>query len=422
MRDMLFVWFGQEHVGSIERRKNGLVFSYAEEWLRKSGAFPISLRLPLQEASFNEQSSTIFFDNLLPEEAVREQVAAYYRLSSSDTFSLLRAIGADCAGALSILPQEERPRSPAEYKYRNIPVAELPKYLAALPLAPLGAGRQGVRLSLAGAQSKTSLRVIWESEEPFDEPLGGAPGTHLIKPSSNANNYSYLPENEFFCSVLGQGLKIEVPEARLTDTMPRAYVIHRYDRVQTPSGIIRVHQEDFCQALGFPRTRKYQEHGGPGYKQIFALLDHCRNPDQDKRKLLQGIVFNYLTGNADAHAKNISLLYDAPPKPRLAPFYDLVCTAVYPAVNKNMALKINRKKNPRHVHRSDWQALCDQASVPFTEARENILGMCATLESILQPTADLFIEQYGIIPIIPSIVDVIKERLELLGAALGDSA
>lgn len=420
MHDMLSVWFALERVGSIKRhQKNGLVFSYAQEWLQKPGAFPISLRFPLQEKPFDEQCSTIFFDNLLPEDRVREQVAGYYRLPSSDTFSLLRAIGADCAGALSILPQEEPPHAPAAYTYKTIPIAALPGYLAGLPLAPLGTGRQGVRLSLAGAQSKTSLRVIEESEEPYSEPLNGAPGTHLIKPPSD--RFAYLPENEFFCSLLGRAMGLEVPETALTTTIPRAYLVRRYDRVQTPSGIVRVHQEDFCQALGLSRTQKYQDRGGASYKQIFTLFSSCHNPEQDSRKFLQGVVFNYLIGNDDAHAKNSSLLYDMPPKPRLAPFYDLVCTSVYPVVNKKMALKINRKRDPRHVHSSDWQVLCSQANIPFTEARENILGMCATLEKILQPTADIFIAQYSVIPVIHAIVAVIQKRLDLLKVALNDS-
>jgi serine/threonine-protein kinase HipA len=417
MASELDVRFERKLVGRISRSgSKDIVFQYAPAWLEDKDSFPISLSLPFQSLPFSKKVSSSFFDNLLPEEEVRRQVADNKRLSTEDIFGLLQAIGADCAGALSILrPDQEVPRS-QEYDYQPLPVAELPAFLAGQRINPLGIGDKHARLSLAGAQSKTSLFLSGGPLQSYARPRGGAPGTHIVKPASP--RFPNLVENELFCTLLARAFGLNTPEAGLTPTLERAFLLRRYDRRQTPRGDIhRIHQEDFCQALGVPRTKKYQSQGGPGYQQCFRVLKKCRKPEEDRSKLFRWVVFNYLIGNADAHAKNISLLYDEPPKPRLAPFYDLVCTAVYP-LNKNMAMKIGRKSNPEHVHSSDWEKLIALAEIPLSEGR-SILQEMGTLPGFMLDQAQCeFLATYGQVPLIPQIVATMKDRAALVLAAL----
>jgi serine/threonine-protein kinase HipA len=418
MASELVVWFEQELVGHISRSgPKDIVFQYAPAWLEGEGSFPISLSLPFQFPPFSKEASSSFFDNLLPEEEVRKQVADNKRLSTEDIFGLLQAIGADCAGALSILRPGQAPR-PQVYAYQPLPIAELPAFLAEQRINPLGTGDKYARLSLAGAQSKTSLFLSDDPPQSYARPRDGAPGTHIVKPVSP--RFPNLAENELFCTLLAQAFGLNTPEAGLTPTLERAFLIRRYDRRQTPDGDIRrIHQEDFCQALGVPRTKKYQSQGGPGYQQCFTVLDQCHEPEKDRQKLFRWAVFNYLIGNADAHAKNISLLYAEPPKPRLAPFYDLVCTAVYP-LNKNMAMKIGRKSNPGHVHGSDWEKLITLAKIPLDEGR-HILQEMGTLPGFLLDNArDEFLAIYGQVPLISQIAATMKNRAALVLAALDE--
>ncbi len=419
----LTVWLESKLVGDIRRAGLGHIeFQYASEWLNAPHAFPISLSLPFRHQAFDKNISTSFFDNLLPEENVRKLVADKERLPPDDVFGLLRAFGADCAGALSVLSTGKTPQS-QECRYKSLSTSELSEFLDEQVINPLGGGEKGGRLSLAGAQSKTSLLLSADIPPKYSRPLYGAPSTHIVKPASPL--FPYLAENEVFCTLLATALGLDTQEVSLTPTLKRAFVIRRYDRELTPDGSIRrLHQEDFCQALGIPRTQKYQSSkGGPSYAKCFALLAHCHASENGRLKLFQWVVFNYLTGNADAHGKNISLLYDNPPKPRLAPFYDLVCTAVYPGISKNMAMKIGRKNNPDHIHWSDWLALQKAADIPQDDARQIMDGMCSALDSVLDAVINSFIELYGQeqLTLLANIAKVIRERVRHVRAALGEA-
>lgn len=423
MHSELAVWFEQKLVGNIRRSGRGrsgrtdIIFQYAPAWLEDKGTFPISLSLPFQSLPFGKEVSSNFFDNLLPEETVRKHVADANRLPVEDIFGLLQAIGADCAGALSILNPGEQP-CPQEYAYKLIPPEALPEFLARQRTAPLGIGKNSVRLSLAGAQSKVSLLLSNDTPPQYKLPLGGAPGTHIVKPAS-LSDIPFLAENEAFCSILAKALGFETPETGLTPTMERGFVSRRYDRQQIPGRPIRrLHQEDFCQALGMPRTKKYQKHGGIGYKDCFAILDGCHNPEEDRWKLFRWAVFNYLIGNADAHAKNISLLYDKLPKPRLAPFYDLVCTAVYSQLDDAMAMKIGRKSAPNNLYDGDWKKFIALAGVPQTEAIAEMARLCVGLSILADGAGEKFLAVYGQIPLIPQIAAIIKKRVAYLRASM----
>ena len=194
---------------------------------------------------------------------------------------------------------------------------------------------------------------------------GGQPTTHILKPL--IENVEDSVHNELFCMKLAKAVGLNVPEASIhyVNDMPY-YLVSRYDRSVSESGIVtRVHQEDFCQALGLPSEKKYEREGGPSVSDCLNILrSHTLKPAADSIKFLDMLIFNYLIGNADAHGKNYSLLYTED-KPELAPGYDLLCTEVYPDLSKKMAMKIGGKYEARDVYLKHWHKL-----VPETKAAQ----------------------------------------------------
>lgn len=406
---MLTVWYNKELVGKLYPVERGnIVFQYAASWLANAGSIPISLSLPLVDEAFSTDLSTAFFDNLLPEECLREAVARERGLESSATYALLEALGAECAGAFVILPAHETPVE-APYSYTSLSQEALTRYIAQLPTQPLLGGQEEMRLSLAGAQSKGVVRI--DAHMGFSLPQNGAPSTHIIKPASI--RFPNLPGNEVFCMGLAAHMGLEVPPFFLTSTLPQAFVVERYDRRIVGGSIERLHQEDFCQALGLASRRKYQRGAGSAtLPQCFALLSHCQNPAGDVHKLLQWVIFNVCIGNSDAHAKNISLLYDGK-KPRLAPFYDLVSTAPYD-VSQKLALKIGGKNDGDRLYHGEWMRFSADISMEYGTLTNVGNGLVSCLRDSIDGLAGDFIAQYGFIPEITEIVKTIKLRTTFL--------
>lgn len=406
---MLTVWYNKKLVGKLYPAERGnVVFQYAASWLANAGSIPISLSLPLKDEAFSTDLSTAFFDNLLPEECLREAVARERGLESSATYALLEVLGAECAGAFVILPAHETPSDPP-HSYTPLSQEALTRYIAQLPTQPLLGGQKEMRLSLAGAQSKGVVRI--DAQMAFSLPQNGAPSTHIIKPASI--RYPNLPGNEIFCMGLASHMRLEVPPFFLTSTLPQAFVVERYDRRIVDGSIERLHQEDFCQALGLARSRKYQRGAGTAtLPQCFALLSHCQNPAGDVHKLLQWVIFNVCIGNSDAHAKNISLLYDGK-KPRLAPFYDLVSTAPYD-VSQKMALKIGGKNDGDRLYHGAWRRFAADISMEYDALTNVGNGLVSFLRDSIDRLAGDFIAQYGFIPEIAWIVETIKRRTTFL--------
>lgn len=407
---MLTVWYNKKLVGKLYPAERGnVVFQYAASWLANAGSIPISLSLPLMDEAFSTDLSTAFFDNLLPEECLREAVARERGLESSATYALLEVLGAECAGAFVILPAHETPSEPP-HSYTPLSQEALTRYIAQLPTQPLLGGQKEMRLSLAGAQSKGVVRID-DAQMGFSLPQNGAPSTHIIKPASI--RYPNLPGNEIFCMGLASHMRLEVPPFFLTSTLPQAFVVKRYDRRIVDGSIERLHQEDFCQALGLARSRKYQRGAGTAtLPQCFALLSHCQNPAGDVHKLLQWVIFNVCIGNSDAHAKNISLLYDGK-KPRLAPFYDLVSTAPY-NVSQKMALKIGGKNDGDRLYHGAWRRFAADISMEYDALTNVGNGLVSYLRDSIDRLAGDFIAQYGFIPEIAWIVETIKRRTTFL--------
>lgn len=410
LSETLHVWYENHLVGTIQQVERGyIVFHYSKAWLLSPDAFAISLSLPLQEGAFSTEVSTAFFDNYLPEETMRAMVAKEYGLESHSTYALLRVLGAECAGALSIIPSDEQNKA-AEPQYKELTNEALVEYIRKIPQSPLCGANDEVRLSLAGAQSKGALRITPEMK--FYLPQNGSPSTHILKPSSS--RYRNLPENELFCMGLAKHMGLDVPFFFLSETLPNAFIIARYDRKMVGNQIKRMHQEDFCQALGLSSMLKYQKDGkGATLADCFALLLQCEDPQLETKKLLQWVLYTLCIGNSDAHAKNLSLIYRQR-KPCLAPFYDLVSTAPYSGINQKLAMKIGNSNDGDRLFTSKWKLFADMIHVPYDMVRDTGRPFVTKLVNELDSHIDRYIEQYAYFQELDAIKDVIRRRSAFL--------
>ena len=357
-------------------------FAYDRAYLQSGRALPLSLSLPLQEGRFDGAHVLPYFEGLLPEGDVRAAVARQLGISERSPAKLLRALGKDCAGDVAVLEEDDPYQPPAEDEY-----AKLDEGLAQIARNPFGEIsrlRAGNRLSLAGGQEKIAL--YHDSREPIGSgwhvPVGGSPSTHIVKPQIS-EAYPQLVYNEFFCMRLAQLAGIDVAEVEVVSFERPLLVVERFDRMEAGrrNGIgldvyRRIRQEDFCQALGFDSSRKYETDGGPGVASLCSLLlAHSARFIDDRRALLRLVLFNYLIGNCDAHAKNYSVLLGDAGAVRLAPAYDLLSTAVYDGafgaeLSRGMGMFIGRHANIDKVDRDDFAMLAQDCGLSESSLRE----------------------------------------------------
>ncbi|MCK5451703.1 MAG: type II toxin-antitoxin system HipA family toxin [Candidatus Omnitrophica bacterium] len=349
MEHILNVFWDNDLVGRIIKKPAGLIFQYSEAWIDSKDAFPISISLPLQKPPFEETISETFFENLLPESGIKEKIARFYGVSEKNNYAMLDAIGGECAGALTVLPENES--IPEEGGYEEISIDELSRIIFNPDKKPLLIGRKDIRLSLAGSQDKLP---VYSKDNKFFLPRGRKASNYIIKPPID-----YLQDtvaNEAFCMKLAENSGLLVPSVKIIGNKVNFLLIKRYDRFETETDVKRLHQEDFCQAMGIYSNQKYEAEGGPNLVDCFSLIDkNSSQPVLDKNRLLKFVIFNYYIGNADAHAKNLSFLYDND-RIILAPFYDLISTCVYDNLSKKMAMKIGSENRlewirPRHFER-----------------------------------------------------------------------
>jgi serine/threonine-protein kinase HipA len=244
--------------------------------------------------------------------------------------------------------------------------------LDALPVRPLLAGEEGLRLSLAGAQSKVPVVLL---DEEVALPAPGQATTHILKPP--ISRFAATTENEAFVMRLA-AIGLDVAQAEARTVQDRTFLlVHRYDRAIGADGIVRrIHQEDFCQALGVPPETKYASEGGPTFKDCFALLRSvAARPAVDVLKLLDAVIFNVIAGNADAHGKNFSILYDAE-GPRLAPLYDLLATVAYPDLSPKFAMKIGKRGTLAELDAKGWAAFAADAGLGLPLIRRRVAEIC----------------------------------------------
>ena len=333
MKDRLQIIWNKRLVGTLDRHKKGrVVFQYSQDWIGKE-SLPVSLSLPCRKEKFAPAVSTTFFENLLPESNTRTVLAFNRRFNKKDTFAFLESFGEDCAGALSIIAEDQEPDfTPGQYENITQELIEtLEKILRDPGSYKLYPEMKHAKFSLAGVQDK--LPVYIKGTQFYLPKNSGSATTHIIKPI-NAG-FTDIPRNEAFCMELAQRSGFLIPNSKIMKVGDHElFVVDRYDRQEINKEIVRIHQEDFCQAMGYPAERKYQETGGPGFIECRELIDEYLSNQGATNRLLfiRMMAFNYIIGNHDAHGKNFSILHNKGFE--LAPFYDLVSTQVYPLDNK----------------------------------------------------------------------------------------
>lgn len=360
----LIVYLTGERVGRLQLKANGnMQFRYDEDY---HGA-RISQAMPIQSEAHPHAVCRAVFGGLLLEGDAREAVARNLGVSAGNDYGLLAELGGDCAGAITLIPPTAD--LPTEPSLHSLSAEELEQTIHDLPVRPLGADpERGTRLSLAGAQPK--LPVILDGEE-ISLPLNSvAATTHIIKPEPAA--FPGLVAIEAFCMELarGVGLPVASVQERRTQLGLPYLLVERYDRDLTVEPIRRLHQEDFCQAMGRPSDRKYQEEGGPSVEEAVSLLrETSAVPARDLPIFWRALVFNWLIGNCDAHGKNYSLLYDSG-APILAPLYDLISTTSYERLTTRLAMSIDGARTIDEVDGEAWSKLAAQAGLGDRFQRE----------------------------------------------------
>ena len=376
MSRILDVYLHEKMAGTLAQNEDGqLVFRYGRDYLDSNG-MAISVSMPVRDEPYPDRIARPYFSGLLPDEGARRRLAAMLGVSDENAFGLLEIIGGECAGALSLLPEGQPLPDFSAESVEALGGKRLSELLDLLRQKPLLGGEEGVRLSLAGAQDKLAVCVI---DGEIFLPKDGRPTTHILKPFIEGLDGTV--ENEVFCMKLASRMGLDTPAVSRGMAGNTGYIlVERYDRVRKENGrILRLHQEDFCQALGVPPELKYEAEGGPGIASSQALIQKVtQRPAADRRAFQQRVIFHYLVGNADAHAKNYSLLYQGK-TPVLAPVYDVVCTDVY-SLAKKMAMKIGERALPDNIRLEDWQKMVPDTRVAKRILSDDLLKMANRIE------------------------------------------
>ena len=325
------VFLNNRLVGHLSKAVSGAIdFRYDQSWLDWDHALPISLSLPLREDAYRGEPVVAVFDNLLPDsDALRRRIAQKVGAAGTDAFSLLASIGHDCVGAMQfVTDDDDYIGDTAAINGETVNDEAIEKLLKGLSQAPLGLSRDDeFRISIAGAQEKTAL--LWHDGK-WLKPHGTTPTTHIFKTQigelPNGIDLSNSIENEYYCLKLAAACGLPPNKADIqTFGKTRALVIERFDRRWTKDGrLLRLPQEDCCQALSVPPTRKYQSDGGPGMIEILDLLKGSDSPAEDQTIVLKAQILFWLIGATDGHAKNVSIFLGPGGSFHLTPLYDVL--------------------------------------------------------------------------------------------------
>lgn len=387
MFGVLNVYLKNRFVGQLswESERNVYDFRYDADYVNASDAEPLSLALPLQKDPFDSDRAYNYFANLLPPVVVRKKLEKFLHVSKNNVFGFLKAIGGDCAGAVALYAPGFKTYFGEDDQFRRLTDDEASTILRSLRRRPLyAAAESGYRYSGAGAQDKLVARIDGSA---LVLPLYGTPSTHIVKPGAE-----YFPasvENEHFCQTLAA--RIDMRSSASNIMMfggERYYVTARYDREMSDGRVCRLHQEDFCQMLSVDPEVKYEEDGGPGVSQCFETLGRLHVTLPEMFAFLDMLIYNFLIGNADAHAKNYSVVYRKG-RATLAPLYDAVSTLVYPELSREFAMSIGGERDLSVINRDSFarQATTMGISASLVEARIDAL-----VKRILPAAQNLAIE------------------------------
>ena len=380
----LIIWMNGEKVGTWSVGRNASHrLDYAPSWRASERSRPLSLSLPYTADNRLEgEAVSNYFDNLLPDsEGIRKRIANQFRTKKTDAFSLLQVIGRDCVGAVQLLPPNLTPEGFDVLRYEVLTTEEIEMHLNALG-SQTGVGAQDdeehFRLSIAGAQEKTALLQI---EGQWCRPLGATPTTHILKPPIGLTPGRNLDlrlsvENEWLCNQIMKELGLPVAESSIQSFgAHRVLVVKRFDRSWHPKGwVVRLPQEDFCQAKGISSEMKYEQRGGPSMDACLKVLKGGENFQEDGKNFLCAQLLFWFMAAIDGHAKNFSLFVLPNGRYRLTPFYDVL--SAWPLIGDSaFLLQYKKVKLAMAVHSKSahyklseiqyrhWQSLAHRSGV-----------------------------------------------------------
>ena len=414
------VYCEEQLVGEVHADAAGPRFVYAASWVADHHAFPLSVTMPLADREVEPARFVTWASNLLPEAEQLTMIARQLGVAPGDVLTLLAAIGRDTAGALSF----GAPGLTDSAQWQRIPGADaLERIIEELPRKPFLAGEDGVSMSLAGVQTK--LAVACDADGQLYIPLDGSPSTHILKPDSDRLPGSV--QNEAWCLTLARRCGLDVPVVTTGVAGGRQFfLIPRYDRIADGAAWRRLHQEDFCQALGLPPSAKYERNGtgvrGPAVADMMHLVRR-RALGPDALRLFDAVVFNVLACNTDAHAKNYSILIPPGGRVAMAPLYDVMCAEVFVGVTPNLAQTIADKNRGQHLKRRHWLRLAAACGLGGTPTLRRIRALATRVLAQVEP-ARRAVEAMpaGGSPTLPLMVEAVAARCRAILSGLEEEA
>lgn len=390
MNRELFVYINDKYEGVLfNNEAGGLSFLYD-----KSAEFSLSLSLPKKNEVYKNEECHGFFNGLLPENnEVRKLIGAKYGINPNNDFSLLKAIGYDCPGAVSFLAENNNSELKEYYEMRGKLVSDkdLEKFINELPQKPLGIGANNLRLSLAGVQTKTAVLLI---DGRINLPMSFTPTSHILKPA--IREFKETVENEYICMKTAEKLGLNTAKVEIKSAGDMKYLlVERFDREFKDGKIKRLHQEDFCQALNVASAYKYESDGGVDFSKAFDLLKKTTRPAIYIKEFINLMIFNYLILNNDAHGKNFSILYKDNGEIELAPAYDILCTKVYPRTTNNMAMSIGECFNVGNVTPVHFKKLANDVGISYPQLCQVIKSQCEAVPEIIREVSESFENRIG---------------------------
>ena len=426
----LFVLINGSMAGRVYADKRGRPgFAYDDDWRNSRVAIPLSLSLPLAAKHHDSDAVAALLWGFLPDnEHILQRWAGQFHVSPRNPLALLGHVGEDCAGAAQFVRVDRVDAildgRPGEVKWLDeASVAERLRQVR----GDAGATRRQDdigQFSLPGAQPKIALH---RDDGRWGVPQGRMPTTHILKPPTGT--YEGYVENEHFCLMLARRLGLSVCESTILHFEDEITIcVTRYDRQYQEGRWWRVHQEDFCQALGLMPQRKYQNEGGPSPAQIGDVLQqYSARPQADRANFLLVLVYNWLIGGSDAHAKNYSLLLGTGGGVRLAPFYDISSALPYPQIDRRklkMAMKVGSHYRWYDISLRDWLALGNELGFSEQYTRE-VLALVGNAIADLAATVSAEMRQEGIRhsvldALVTAIAGSADRCLKMLSASSGD--
>ena len=427
MIELLFVVAERRIMGEIRRDRRGrLTFVYDDSWRTMDAAYPLSLSMPLAVAEHEHAKINPWLWGLLPDnEAILSRWGQRFHVSSGNAFSMLSAVGEDCAGAIQ-LARPDRVDDVLHDKDQQIEwltEAEIVERLRILrqDLAAWRTAHDVGQFSLAGAQPKTAFffdGLRW------GVPSGPTPTTHILKPP--IVGFDGHAENEHLCLTLARSLGLPAVRSEVRRFAGEtAIIVERYDRAGPVESIRRLHQEDMCQALGLPPTKKYQNEGGPSCAELSeAIWTHSGEPGDDVRTFAGAIMLNWIIGGTDAHAKNFSMLIGPQGRGRLAPLYDVASILPYDANlwKLKMATKIGGKDLIDRVYLRHWAKFATEVRLPSAEVIGMGRKMAETLPGAFARIVDVARANGLDHPILQRMIEVLNARSEHCARILEETA